>query len=286
MESKFKSGFYRLTQLSTAVVVLALMLTLPGGFSRVLLGLCALGLIVAVVCPRQVAALPSAVMPSLLALMLSLLLWLAPEQHAMWLWGWAAILALPQPALLLLVHILLAIACWWQVQQFAGVEQGLLVGLLLIALMLLGLARGLGLHTLWRGVSNQAFPMPGMPLRSAPQLVHDLPLETARCNREGSHGELLLVRSPTAHQQALASALAMLTRSYEGHYQIDAHTLGVLLISRDAGEAQQRRAALLEGLPAPHQTRFVMLTPALSLSSQLVSLAQQEHAVVMLEEPF
>ena len=62
--------------------------------------------------------LPSAAVPTLFAVMLSLLLWLSPERHAMWLWGWAAILALPQRRLPLLLHTMLAALCWWQVQRF------------------------------------------------------------------------------------------------------------------------------------------------------------------------
>lgn len=284
MESKFKDGLYRLTQLATATVIVALALLPQESASRLLLGLCALGLVAAALGQRRIAALPSAVVPSLLAAMLALLLWLAPERHAMWLWGWAAILALPQPRLLLAVHAALAALCWWRVQQLTGAEQSLLAGLLLGALMLLGLARGLGMHSLWQGMNHRASPTLGMPLWGTPQLIQDLPLEIARCAREGSHGELLLLRSPTAHQATLAGALAAVTRSFEGRYRIDTHTLGVLLISRDIDEARQRRETLLEILPPPRQARFVMLAPALSLSTQLSAMARQEQAVITLEE--
>ncbi|HET8791059.1 MAG TPA: hypothetical protein VFM75_07600, partial [Modicisalibacter sp.] len=82
----------------------------------------------------------------------------------------------------------------------------------------------------------------------------------------------------------LASALATATRSFENRYQIDRHTLGVLLISHDIAEARQRREALLEALTPPRQARFIVLAPALSLSSQLSAMARQEQAVVTLEE--
>lgn len=282
MERKFKDGLYRLTQLSTAAMMLILTLAPQASVSRILLMVCALGLAASALGQRQIA-LPNAIVPSLLAVMLSLLLWVSPEQHAMWLWGWAAILALPQRRLLLTVHTMLAVLSWWQVQGVIGIEQSLLVGLLLIALMLLGLAHGLGLHGMWQGVSHRAFPAPGMPLWTVAQLNHDLPLEIARCAREGSHGELLLLRSPSAHQPALVGALAATTRRFENRYQVDRHTLGVLLISRDINEARQRREALLEILPLPRKARFIVLAPALSLPSQLSAMTHQEQAVITLE---
>ncbi|SDL76283.1 hypothetical protein SAMN05661010_02471 [Modicisalibacter muralis] len=284
MESKFKDGLYRLTQLSTAAVMLILTLTPQDGVSRLLLAACAFGLAASALSRRRIAALSNAIVPPLLAVMLSLLLWVSPEQHAMWLWGWAAILALPQRLPLLIVHATLAALCWWWVQGAIGIEQSLLAGALLIALMLLGLAHGLGLQGLWQGMNHRAFPTPGMPLWTMAQLTHDLPLEIARCAREGSHGELLLLRSPSARQPTLASALATATRSFENRYRIDRHTLGVLLISRDVDEAHQRREALIEALPLPRQARFIALAPALSLPSQLSAMTRQKQAVVTLEE--
>lgn len=284
MESKFKDGLYRLTQLSTAAVMLILTLAPQDSVSRILLMSCALGLAASALGQRHIAALPDVIVPSLLAVMLSLLLWVSPEQHAMWLWGWAAILALPQRLPLLILHAMLAALCWWRVQSVIGIEQSLLAGLLLTALMLLGLAHGVGLQGLWQGMSHRAFPAPGTPLWTIAQLNRDLPLEIARCAREGSHGELLLLRSPNAHQPALAGALATATRRFENCYQIDRHTLGVLLISHDIDEAHQRREALLEALPLPHKARFIVLAPALSLPSQLSAMARQEQAVVTLEE--
>lgn len=286
MESKFKDGLYRLTQLSAAAMLLMLTLAPQDSASRILLVACALGLAVAALGQRQIAALPNAIVPALLAVMLSLLLWASPEQHAMWLWGWAAILALPQRGWLLAVHAVLAALCWWRVQGAIDIQQSLLAGLLLIALMLLGLAHGLGLKGSWQEVSHRAFPAPGMPLWAMTQLNHDLPLEIARCTREGSHGELLLLRSPNAHQPTLAGALASATRSFENCYWIDRHTLGVLLISHDIDEARRRREVLLEALPPPRKARFIVLAPALSLPTQLSAMARQEQAVVTLEEFF
>lgn len=284
MESKFKEGLYRFTLLFAAAMFLALAMTPQDAASRGVLGIYGLGLGIAALGYRRLPELPGATTPVLLALLLTLLLWLAPERHAMWLWGWAAILTLPQPLLLLLVHLLLATSCWWQMQRLTGIEPGLLSGLLLAALMLLGLARNLGLQLLWHEGSRHTRLMSNMMLRSGRQLAHDLPLETTRCLREGSHGELLLLRSSAMHQPTLASALTSATRNYEGCYQVDGQTLAALLISHDVSEARQRRDAILASLPAPRQARFVMLIPALSLSSQLTALSRQQRPVAILEE--
>lgn len=284
MESKFKERLYRCTVLLAAVLTLVLAMLPQSMASRAALGLCSLGLVAVALGGHRLSALPDALAPALLALVLTLLLWLDPAHHAIWLWGWAVVVVLPQPRTLLVLHALLAATCWWQVFQLIGVEQGLLAGLLLAALMLLGLARSLGVQRLRQGVSSRAHLVSDMMLWSGPQLNHDLPLETTRCRREGSHGELLLLRCPAMHQPALASALLRVTRSYEGCYRVDAQTLAALLINRDADEARQRREGLLAQLPPPIQARFVTLDPELALDTQLAALSRQERPTIILEE--
>ena len=95
---------------------------------------------------------------------------------------------------------------------------------------------------------------------------------------------LLLLRSPSNCQPALAEALVASTRSYESCYQADGQTLAALLINRNAKEATLRRNTLLASLPSPFQARFVTLAPALSLDTQLAALERQEKPVVVLEE--
>lgn len=284
MESKFKEGLYRLTLLFAALLILALAVAPQDTLSRIVLTASGLALGATALAYRRLPALPDAATPVLLSLLLTALLWLAPEQHAMWLWGWAAVIALPQPLFLLLTHMLLATICWWQVAQLMRIEQDVLSGLLLCALLLLGLARHLGLLTLWRGVSSRTRLLENVLLWSGTQLENDLPLETTRCQREGSHGELLLLRSPSGDQPGLAEALTSSTRSYENCYQVDGNTLAALLAHRNANEAKQRREALLDALPSPFQARFITLAPALSLDSQLLALQRQERPVVVLKE--
>ncbi|TDX30427.1 hypothetical protein DFO67_105216 [Modicisalibacter xianhensis] len=285
MESKFKEGLYRLTLLLTASTVLLLALMPHSAPARVILVLSGLGMGSVGLGYRRLPALPDSAAPIFLAVLLTTLLWLAPEQHAMWLWGWAAVIAMPQPVLLLLLHSLLAASCLWQVTHLTDTTaESLLTGLLLVALLMLGLARQLGISTLWRGVSSRTRLMEHLLLWSGAQLKIDLSLETTRCEREGSHGELLLLRSPSNCQPALAEALVASTRSYESCYQADGQTLAALLINRNAKEATLRRNTLLASLPSPFQARFVTLAPALSLDTQLAALERQEKPVVVLEE--
>lgn len=284
MESKFKERLYRFILLSTAGLILALAMLPQDAGSRLVLGAGGLGLALATLGAHRLPALPDTPAPVLLALMLTLLLWLDPQRHAIWLWGWGVVLVLPQPRWLLLIYVLLAAASWRQVAQVTSPEQTLLTGLLLAALLLLGLARGLGVQMLWQSLSSRARLVSNTMLWSSQQLTHDLPLETTRCRREGSHGELLLLRCPSMHQAALASALTAATRSYESCYQIDGQTLAVLLIHHDLSEARQRREAILATLPFPVQARFVTLVPTLALNTQLAALSRQERPVVVLEE--
>lgn len=284
MESKFKERLYRLALLLAAMLTLTLAMLPQADVSRAVLGVCGLGLGIAALGAHRLPALPDTLAPILLALVLTLLLWLDPRHHAIWLWGWAVVLVLPQPVLLLFIHALLATTCWWQVYRVVSTEQALLTGLLLMALMLLGLARGLGVRMLWQGLSSRARLVSSTMLWSSQQLAHDLPLETTRCRREGSHAELLLLRSPPIHQAVLASTLTTATRSYENCYQIDSQTLAALLIHHDINEARQRRDAILAKLPPPIQARFVALAPTFALDAQLAALSRQERPVVVLEE--
>lgn len=284
MESKFKERLYRLALLFTAALALAMAMAPQDSASRVALISCALGLGIAALGYQRLPKLPDIVAPVLLALLLTLMLWLDPERHALWLWGWAAVLILPQPPLLLLIHALLALSCWWQVYRFIDTEQGLLAGVLLAALMLLGLARSLAAQMRWQEITSRSRLVADMRLWPGPQLGHDLPLETTRCQREGTHGELLLLRGTSIHQPALAGAVLSATHSYEGCYRINGQTLAVLMINRDVNEARQRRDSLLASLPPPFQARFITLDPALSLDAQLLALSRQEHPVIVLEE--
>ncbi|SHF46273.1 hypothetical protein SAMN02745148_02695 [Modicisalibacter ilicicola DSM 19980] len=281
MERKFKERHYRLTLLFAAAMLLILATTPQGALSRLVLSLGGLGLGAVALEQRRLPALPGTLAPLLLGLPLALLLWLDPQRHGLWLWAWAAVLVLPQAPWLWLLHGLLAALCWWQVYPFVGTEQGLLMGGLLAALMLLGVARGLEELPLRQGLALRTRLLAQRPLHSRRQLAQDMLLETTRCTREGSHGELLLLRCPSRHQQAMLDALMARTCHYETCFQIDNKTLAALLISRNEETAVQRRAPLLDTLPEPFQARFIGLAPSLCLDAQLKALAQQEQVVAV-----
>ena len=65
---------------------------------------------------------------------LAALLGAYPGRYGAWLWLWAILVMLPQPAWLLPVQGGLAALSWWRIQQDLIPEQGLLVGLVGILL--------------------------------------------------------------------------------------------------------------------------------------------------------
>lgn len=163
-------------------------------------------------------------------------------------------------------------------------EQGVFAGLLLATLGLLAIARSLSLQVNWRSQHHSADRIPDALLGSRHQLEHDLPEEIARCQREKTHGVLVLLRSQKTRPSSLARLLDDHTRGYENCYQLDRHVLAALLISRDAKEGQQRHAALAAVLPNPSQARFVTLVPGLELAGQLRALPRQSRPLIVLEE--
>ncbi|MGC3871922.1 hypothetical protein ACPF7Z_01475 [Halomonas sp. GXIMD04776] len=284
MESKFKEGLYRLTLLFAAATLMLLATTSQGAVSRAILSVVGLGLGIAALERKRSFVLPGALVPLLLGVTLTLLLWLAPERHMPWLWAWAVVLILPQPPWMWLLQGVLALSCWWQVAALINIEQTLLAGILLMTLMAMGLARSLSEPPLQPGLPRRARLLSSRPLHSGRQLALELPFETTRCGRENSYGELLLLRCSWRDQQATLNALIAATRNYETCFQLDNRTLAALMISRDIETARRRRSTLLETLPASCRTRCASLVPSLLLEPQLKALDQQQRPVVILEE--
>ncbi len=284
MERKFKAGPYRLMPWATAAVLLLLAADAESTTLRVGLALGALLLVADLYLGQRRHRLPRAGLPLLLGGLITLALFTAPQRYLLWLWAWAAVLALPQHGVLRWLNVGLAALSFWHVHSLLGVEEALLAGLLLATLGLLGVAHGLSLRGLWRDEGSPGAQLSGLDLHSRRQLDHDLALETVRTQREGSHGMLVLLRTPPSRQRGVARALVGQTRRYEHGYRIDRATLALLLISRDAGEVQSRRGALLAALPPGVRTRCVSLVPGVSLNAQLEALAGQQRALVTLEE--
>nr|WP_298415484.1 hypothetical protein [uncultured Halomonas sp.] len=284
MESKFKNGLYRLTLLFAATTLLLLATTHQDSVSRVLLSVIGLGLGLAALEHRRLIVFPSTLTPLLLGLALTLFFWVAPERHMPWLWLWAVALILPQPPWLWLLQGVLAVSCWWQVALEIDTEQGLLALVILITSMIMGFTHSLAESPLQPGFTRRARLSCKRPLHSGRQLAHELPLETTRCSREGSYGELLLLRCSWRDQQAILDMLVTGTRSYETCFQLDNRTLATLMVSRDIETGRKRRSALLASLPTSLKIRCASLVPSLLLEPQLKALDQQQRSIVILEE--
>lgn len=284
MERKFKEGPYRLIVWLTALPILALALVSPGESAPLVLIVGALLLVIVTHARPGGIRLANAWLPALLALVLTLVLQLDPQRFVLWLWAWAAVLALPQPLWLLALNIALATLTYFNNRDLLPLEQGVLAGLLLATLGLLAIARNLSLQANWGNQRHYADRIPDVMLWSRHQLEHDLPEEIARCQREKTHGMLVLLCGHKTRPSSLARLLTDHARGYESCYQLDRHVLAVLLISRDAMEAQQRREALVAVLPKASQARFVTLVPGLELAGQLRALPRQTRPLIVLEE--
>ncbi|GAA5173650.1 MULTISPECIES: hypothetical protein [Halomonadaceae] len=283
MERKFKEGPYRLIVWLTALSILALALVWRGESAAPVLVVGALLLVIVTHARPGGIHLANAWLPALLALVLTLVLALDPQYFLLWLWAWVAVLALPQPPWLLALNAALATLSYFDSRTAFPIEQGVLAGLLLATLGLLAIARSLSLQASWRTQHRYAERIPDAMFWSRHQLEQDLPEETARCQREKTHGMLVLVRQKS-RTSTLARLLVDHTRSYESGYQLDRHVLAALLISRDATEGGQRRDALKAALPGISQARFVTLAPGLELAGQLRALAHQSRPLIVLEE--
>ncbi|WP_048307233.1 hypothetical protein [Halomonas sp. PR-M31] len=284
MESKFKNGLYRLTLLFAATTLLLLATTPQDSVSRVLLSVIGIGLGLVALERRRLVVFPGTFAPLLLGLSLTLFLWLAPERHLPWLWLWAVVLILPQPPWLWLLQGVLAFSCWWQVALNIDIEQGLLALAILITSMIMSFTHSLTELPLQSGLTRRTRLTCERSLHSGRQLAHELPLETTRCSREGSYGELLLLRCSWRDQQAMLDMLVSATCSYEACFQLDNRTLATLMVSRDIETGRKRRDALLATLPTVVKIRCASLVPSLLLEPQLKALDQQQRSIVILEE--
>ncbi|MBF8221282.1 hypothetical protein [Halomonas sp. 328] len=286
MDSKYKARLFRTTLVGGALLLGWQASLANDTTATVLLGLGGLWLLATSLLQEQSlrwpALLPWQLVPGSL---LAALLWVDPGRYGAWLWLWAILVMLPQPAWLLPVQGGLAALSWWRIQQDLIPEQGLLVGLLLGAVVLLGLGRALYLRPLWQGVSRRQRLLPGARLWTRPQLVRDLYRERLRCERKDYHAELLLLHTKARHCWPLARWLVAQLEPDENVYRLDRRTLATLLISRDAGEGERRRNALLETLSWPLKARAIDLGGRHVLSLEQRALARQAEALVILSPP-
>lgn len=286
MQTKYKVGLLRGNLLGAAVLLALLAIATTTLTETLLLWLAAIWLAVTALLlafnHRRPVTVPWQLLPGLL---LAALLWVNPERHVTWLWAWAVLLMLPQPRWILLLEALLALATWWPLHALLGLEQWALAGLLLAALMLLGLSRALDLRALRQSTLRRARLVPGLPLWPGDRLAHDLALERGRSRREGVHAELLLLHTPRHRCWSLAHRLCHLTHSFEPCYRLDPRTLAVILTSRDHREAEERRERLWCHLGARGPGRAITLPCLVSVEEERRRLARQAAELQVTAEP-
>lgn len=285
MQTKYKSVLLRGNLLIAAGLMALLAVYTPTLTDTLLIWLAAAWLAITALLltfdHRRPATLPWQLLPSLL---LAALLWGEPGRHVTWLWAWAMLLMLPQPRWVLLLGSLLALATWWPLRDLLGLEQWVLSGLLLAALMLLGLSRALDLRARRQRALRRARLVPGLPLWPGERLPGDLALERKRSRREGVHAELLLLHAPRHRCWRLAQRLCRLTHGFEHCYRLDATTLAALLTSRDPDQAEERRALLWRSLEARGPARAVPLRALASLEDERRALARQPAGLEVIRE--
>ncbi|MBE0487490.1 MAG: hypothetical protein IBX53_00295 [Halomonas sp.] len=279
MQSKYKVGLLRLN-LVLAALLPALMAPASTNVTEALLlwmaaGWLAVSAALVEFSHRRPALVPWQLLPSLL---LTALLFTAPERFPLWLWAWGALVMLPQPAWMSGLNLLLATLSWGGLARAMPPEQAAFAGAVLAALLLLGLSRSRDLAPL-RGVARQrAHLAPGLRLWPRAQLSRDLTRERARVHRDGVHGELLLLRTGRPRFWSQAQRLCALTRSFEHCYRLDGHTLAALLLSPDAEQAERRRADLLAQLGPIQRLRATPLARVVSLAEECRALERQTGA--------
>lgn len=278
MESKFKVGLLQINLLLAALLTAWQALYSQHAMDAALLWMATLWLSITasqVATPhRRPISVPWQLLPGLL---LVTLLLASPERHLSWLWAWAVLIMLPQPRWIMLFNLLLATITWASLLTLIGVEQWALSGILLTLMMLLGLSRSLELQALRRGIRHRARLLPGLSLWPAARLQRDLKLERRRLREEQSHGELVMIRARRMKMWSLAESLCRQALPFERCYRLDQHTLGLMLISRDAESAITRRQTLQASLPQGLAMRCVALERLGPLDEECQRLRSSHH---------
>lgn len=276
MPSKYKVNLLRLNLLLAALFPALMVPTAHDLAEGWLLGLAAAWLGISAVLVefshRRPLLIPWQLLPSLL---LGALIWTSAERYPFWLWAWAALIMLPQPAWMTILNVLLATLSWAWIARLLPVEQAVVSGLTLALLLALGLVRARRLAPLHEQARQRGSLVPGERLWPRARLVGDLARESARTRRDGTHAELLLLRTRRRHLWSVARRLGVMIQRFEHCYRLDSRSLGVLLICRDAGQAETRREPLIRQLDRIERVRVVALPLTRSLAAELQSLERQ-----------
>lgn len=278
MRNKYKVGLLRL-HLLLAAVPPAVMAAGTADPTETLLLLMAVGWLVVSallveLSHRRPALVPWQLLPSLL---LAGLLLTAPERFHLWLWAWAALVMLPQPAWMVGFNMGLAGLAWGWLSRDMPVEQAALSAAVLVLMLLAGVVH-LRERPALRGTPRQRVHLlPEMRLWPRSQLYHDLERERARAQRDGTYAELLLLDTGRWHFWPRARQLCALTYRFEHCYRLDGATLGALLLHRSAEQAMQRRSELLHRLGPIHRQYAMSLSELGSIDEACRALASADR---------
>ncbi|MDR5899668.1 hypothetical protein QC823_11800 [Halomonas vilamensis] len=214
--------------------------------------------------------LPGALLVGLIAV--------APERHSLLIWAWAALFMLPQmrwvaafnvsgmALSLVLIAPQLSPPSWWLMALSLGV------------LSLLALSRARQLTNMNGTIRQRLRLIPGFNLWAREQLLRDLPTEQTRCEREGIHGELLILQVKRQKLWHVARQLCEQTYYFENVYRLNGTTLATVLLSRSPKEAKGRRERLLAELPDILGHRSVELIEIETDPFDLSNLTRSEPA--------
>lgn len=194
---------------------------------------------------RRSRGLPWQLLPG--ALLIGLIA-VAPERHSLLIWTWVALFMLPQMPWVAAVNLGGMALSLVVIAPLLSPAGGGLLALSLSILCLLALSRAYQLTDMNGTIRQRLRLVPGFNLWASEQLLRDLPKEQARCEREGIHGELLLLRVKRQRLWPLAQMLCEQTYRFENVYRLDGNTLATLLLTRSPDEAEKRYTYLITRL--------------------------------------
>ncbi|MGM0521338.1 MAG: hypothetical protein ACQEQ6_04550 [Pseudomonadota bacterium] len=202
----------------------------------------------------------------------------APERHSLLIWAWAALFMLPQMNWVAAFNVSgMALSLVLITPQLSP-PSSWLMALSLGILSLLALSRARQLTDMNGTIRQRLRLIPGFNLWAREQLLRDLPTEQTRCEREGIHGELLILRVKRQKLWPVARQLCEQTYYFENVYRLNNTTLATLLLSRSPKGATGRRERLLAELPDVTDTRSIELIDIETDSLDLSNLTRSEPA--------
>ncbi|MCL7930054.1 hypothetical protein [Halomonas llamarensis] len=278
MQSKYKIQLLR-GNLLAAAVVLALWTAAAPPEAALVLWLSAGWLLITAVLldfsHRRARGVPWQLLPG--ALLIGLIA-AAPQRHSLLIWAWAALFMLPQMNWVAAFNVSgMALSLALIAPQLSP-PSGWLMTLSLGVLSLLALSRARQLTDINGTIRQRLRLIPGFNLWAREQLLRDLPTEQTRCEREGIHGELLILRVKRQKLWPVARKLCEQTYYFENVYRINRTTLALLLLSRSPKETTGRRERLLIELPDALDARSFELMDIETEPLDLGSLTRSKPA--------